>query len=110
MVAAGPYTVRAYDIGAESGGHRPIGQCRIPARAGSDYEWPAQAVAFFDAERRHGHHSGGSIAGMNGVTLRGAGFGLTGRRRSVARQDLRRGAHRTHAGADRQQQFGSMPG
>jgi hemolysin activation/secretion protein len=75
MVAGGPYTVRAYDIGAESGDTGLLGSAEFRHELVQVMNGPLQAVAFFDVERATVNHSAW-IAGMNGVTLRGAGLGL----------------------------------
>jgi hemolysin activation/secretion protein len=75
MVAGGPYTVRAYDIGAESGDTGILGSAEFRHELVQVKGGPLQAVAFFDAERVTVNHTAW-IAGTNGVTLRGAGLGL----------------------------------
>jgi hemolysin activation/secretion protein len=75
MVAGGPYTVRAYDIGAESGDTGILGSAEFRHELVQVKSGPLQAVAFFDAERVTVNHTAW-IAGTNGVTLRGAGVGL----------------------------------
>jgi len=75
MVAGGPYTVRAYDIGAESGDTGILGSAEFRHELVQVKSGPLQAVAFFDAERVTINHTAW-IAGTNGVTLRGAGLGL----------------------------------
>jgi hemolysin activation/secretion protein len=75
MVAGGPYTVRAYDIGAESGDTGILGSAEFRHELVQVKSGPLQAVAFFDAERVTVNHTAW-IAGTNGVTLRGAGLGL----------------------------------
>lgn len=79
MVAGGPYTVRAYDIGALSGDsgvlvnlewRHDLGQFR-------DGQW--QAVAFIDGEHVTINATtwvAGRNAGPNSANLSGAGFGL----------------------------------
>ena len=75
MVAGGPYTVRAYDIGVESGDTGILGSTEFRHELIEVQNGPLQAVTFFDAERVTIDHTAW-IAGTNGVTLCGAGLGL----------------------------------
>jgi len=75
MVAGGPYTVRAYDIGAESGDTGILGSVEFRHQLVQVKNGPLEAVAFFDAERVTVNHTAW-IAGTNAATLRGAGLGL----------------------------------
>ncbi|MGA9025434.1 MAG: ShlB/FhaC/HecB family hemolysin secretion/activation protein [Steroidobacteraceae bacterium] len=75
MVAGGPYTVRAYDMGVESGDTGILGSVEFRHDLGHLVSGQLQAVAFVDGERvnvdRHAF-----VAGENGATLSGAGLGL----------------------------------
>jgi hemolysin activation/secretion protein len=75
MVAGGPYTVRAYDMGIESGdaGILVSGEFRHQLGEVQNGQW--QAVAFLDGERLTVNHTPW-VAAVNGVTLSGTGLGL----------------------------------
>ncbi len=75
MVAGGPYTVRAYDIGVESGDTGILGSAEFRHDLIQIKNGPLQAVAFFDGQRVTINRTAW-IAGVNAVTLRGAGLGL----------------------------------
>lgn len=71
MVAGGPYTVRAYDMGVLSGDEGYLGTVEL--RHNLSPSW--QAVAFYDSEHITVNRSPW-VAGTNGATLTGAGVGL----------------------------------
>ena len=75
MVAGGPYTVRAYDTGIESGDTGILGSAEFRRQLGQTQNGQFQAVAFIDGERVTINHTTW-IAGTNGVTLSGTGLGL----------------------------------
>ncbi len=71
MVAGGPYTVRAYDMGVLSGDEGYLGTVEL--RHNLSRTW--QAIAFWDSE----HvivNTNTWVAGINSATLTGAGLGL----------------------------------
>jgi hemolysin activation/secretion protein len=75
MIAGGPYTVRAYDMGVESGDTGILGSAEFRRDLGQVWKGQWQAVGFVDSEhitidRRPW------IAGENGATLSGAGLGI----------------------------------
>ncbi len=75
MVAGGPYTVRAYDMGVLSGDSGYLGSAEFRHNLGQYWRGQWQMVAFYDSEyvmvnRRPW------VAGANSATLSGAGFGL----------------------------------
>ncbi|BBI99978.1 hypothetical protein FGKAn22_16710 [Ferrigenium kumadai] len=74
MTVGGPYTVRAYDVGAASGdtGYAGSVEWRHDLRAGGG-QW--QAVAFVDSAHVTVNKSPW-VGGANGATLSGAGVGL----------------------------------
>ena len=71
MVAGGPYTVRAYDMGALSGDEGYLGTVEL--RHTLSRFW--QAVAFWDSEHLTVNRNTW-VAGVNSATLTGAGLGL----------------------------------
>lgn len=71
MVAGGPYTVRAYDMGALSGDEGYLGTVEL--RHALSRFW--QAVAFWDSEHLTVNRNTW-VAGVNSATLTGAGLGL----------------------------------
>jgi hemolysin activation/secretion protein len=74
MIAGGPYTVRAYDIGAISGDSGYFGTAEFRHHLGSAAgQW--QTVAFVDSAHVRVNKSPW-VAGANGATLSGAGVGL----------------------------------
>jgi hemolysin activation/secretion protein len=75
MVAGGPYTVRAYDMGVESGDTGILASVEFRHQLGQIQNGQLQAVAFADSERVTINHTIW-IAGTNGVTLSGTGLGL----------------------------------
>jgi hemolysin activation/secretion protein len=75
MVAGGPYTVRAYDMGALSGDTGILGSAEFRHELGVLWNGPLQAVAFADSEHVTINHTVWA-AGPNTVTLSGAGVGL----------------------------------
>jgi hemolysin activation/secretion protein len=75
MVAGGPYTVRAYDMGALSGDRGLLANVEWRHELGQVVEGQLQAVVFFDAERITIDKSPWA-AGSNNATLSGAGIGV----------------------------------
>lgn len=71
MVAGGPYTVRAYDMGVLSGDEGYLGTVEL--RQNLNPSW--QAVAFWDSEHVVVNKNQW-VAGTNSATLTGAGVGL----------------------------------
>ena len=74
MVAGGPYTVRAYDMGSVSGDEGYLGTVEL--RHGLGYlrgQW--QVVAFYDSEHVTVNKTVW-VAGANSATLSGGGVGL----------------------------------
>jgi hemolysin activation/secretion protein len=77
MVAGGPYTVRAYDMGVISGDTGYLGTAEIRHDLGMIWHGRFQAVGFIDTE----HVTVNKyvwVAGTNEATLSGAGVGLDG--------------------------------
>jgi hemolysin activation/secretion protein len=75
MIAGGPYTVRAYDLGVLSGDTGELGTVEFQHALGSAMGGTWQASAFFDSEHiLINHHPW--VAGINSATLSGAGVGL----------------------------------
>jgi hemolysin activation/secretion protein len=75
MVAGGPYTVRAYDTGIESGDTGILASAEFRHQLGQTQNGQLQAVAFIDSERVAVNHTTW-IAGTNDVNLSGTGLGL----------------------------------
>jgi hemolysin activation/secretion protein len=75
MVAGGPYTVRAYDVGALSGDTGVFGSVEFRHDLGLVCRGQLQAVAFVDGERVTINHDVWE-PGVNSATLSGAGVGL----------------------------------
>jgi hemolysin activation/secretion protein len=75
MVAGGPYTVRAYDIGVLSGDSGYQGTAELRHDMGSIWQGQWQAVAFVDSEHVTVNKNTWTT-GVNGATLSGAGIGL----------------------------------
>jgi hemolysin activation/secretion protein len=75
MVAGGPYTVRAYDVGAVSGDEGYLGSAEIRVDLGVVGRGRYQFVSFIEAQHvtvnKHVW-----VAGTNEATLKGAGVGL----------------------------------
>jgi hemolysin activation/secretion protein len=71
MVAGGPYTVRAYDMGVLSGDEGYLGTVEL--RHNLNSYW--QAIAFWDSEHVTVNRNTW-VAGTNSATLTGAGVGL----------------------------------
>jgi hemolysin activation/secretion protein len=73
----GPYTVRAYEVGAVSGdnGYTGTVELRHDLEASGDNRW--QAIAFIDsAHVQINQNVWAGVTGANGVTLSGAGLGI----------------------------------
>lgn len=75
IVAGGPYTVRAYDMGAISGDSGYLGTVEFRHDLGAAWNGQWQAVAFIDSARVTVNEQPWA-AGTNGATLTGAGLGL----------------------------------
>lgn len=74
MVAGGPYTVRAYDMGAVSGDAGYLGTVELRHELGYLHgQW--QAIVFYDSEHVTVNRNTWT-AGANSATLSGAGLGL----------------------------------
>jgi hemolysin activation/secretion protein len=75
MDVGGPYTVRAYDIGAVSGDIGYLGTAELRHELGSSLRGQLQAVAFIDSAQVTINKTAWS-PGANTATLSGAGLGL----------------------------------
>jgi hemolysin activation/secretion protein len=75
MIAGGPYTVRAYDLGVLSGDTGELGTLEFQHDLGTAWQGQWQASAFIDSEHITVNESPW-VAGPNGATLSGAGVGL----------------------------------
>src|SRR5450631_2659716 len=75
MIAGGPHTVRAYDMGTVSGDTGNLETAEIRRDLGSAWQGRWQALAFIDSEQLtiNKHQF---VAGTNSVTLSGVGLGL----------------------------------
>lgn len=75
MIAGGPHTVRAYDMGTISGDTGNLETAEIRRDLGTAWQGRWQALAFIDSEQLtiNKHQF---VAGANSVTLSGAGLGL----------------------------------
>ncbi|WP_158229126.1 ShlB/FhaC/HecB family hemolysin secretion/activation protein [Collimonas sp. PA-H2] len=76
MVAGGPYTVRAYDIGVLSGDTGVFGSVELRHDLGQFASGCWQVLAFVDSEHVRVNKNPW-LPGDNGATLSGAGFGMT---------------------------------
>ena len=75
MIAGGPYTVRAYDIGAVSGDSGYLGTAELRYDLGAALSGKWQAMAFVDSAHVTVNQNTW-VAGTNSATLSGAGVGL----------------------------------
>jgi len=75
MVAGGPYTVRAYDIGVASGDEGVLGSAEIRIDLGAVEQGRVQFVGFIEAQHVTVNKRPWA-AGTNQATLRGTGLGL----------------------------------
>ena len=75
IVAGGPYTVRAYDMGAVSGDSGYVGTAELRHELGQAWQGQWQAVAFIDSAHVTVNKTAWA-AGTNSATLSGAGLGL----------------------------------
>ena len=75
MVAGGPYTVRAYDMGVLSGDSGYLGSAEFRHDLGQYWRGQWQMVAFYDSEHVMVNRVLW-VGGANSATLSGAGFGL----------------------------------
>jgi hemolysin activation/secretion protein len=76
MIAGGPYTVRAYDLGAVSGDVGEQGTVEYQHDLGTAWQGQWQASAFIDSEHVTVNATPW-VAGPNAATLSGAGVGLS---------------------------------
>lgn len=75
MTAGGPYTVRAYDMGAVSGDTGYLGTIEFRHNLGTAWQGQWQAVAFVDSAHVTVNKNTW-VAGTNSATLSGVGVGL----------------------------------
>ena len=75
MIAGGPYSVRAYDIGAVSGDLGAFGSIEFRHDLGAAFRSQWQAIAFFDSAYVKLNESAWA-AGTNHANLNGAGVGI----------------------------------
>ncbi len=75
MPAGGPYTVRAYDMGAISGDSGYVGSAEFRHNLGTAWHGQLQAVVFVDSAHVTVNKNVW-VAGTNSATLSGAGIGL----------------------------------
>jgi hemolysin activation/secretion protein len=75
MIAGGPYTVRAYDLGVLSGDTGELGTAEFQHTLGAAFGGTWQAAAFFDSEHIVVNKSPW-VSGTNAATLSGVGLGL----------------------------------
>ncbi len=75
MVAGGPYTVRAYDMGVVSGDSGYLGTAELRHDMGSIWQGQWQMIAFVDSEHVAVNKTPWA-AGTNAATLLGAGAGF----------------------------------
>jgi hemolysin activation/secretion protein len=75
MIAGGPFSVRAYDIGAIAGDTGYVGTAELRRDLGSAWNGQWQAVAFVDSAKVTINRTAW-VAGTNSATLSGAGIGL----------------------------------
>jgi hemolysin activation/secretion protein len=75
MIAGGPYTVRAYDLGVLSGDTGELGTAEFQHTLGAAWGGTWQVTAYFDSEHIVVNHNPW-VAGVNSATLSGAGLGL----------------------------------
>jgi hemolysin activation/secretion protein len=75
MIAGGPHTVRAYDMGTVSGDTGNLETTEIRRDLGTAWQGRWQALAFIDSEQLtiNKHQF---VAGSNSLTLSGVGLGL----------------------------------
>ncbi len=78
MVAGGPYTVRAYDMGVVSGDSGVLGNVELRHNLGQHWDGQMQAIVFIDDEHVTVNKSTWATGANepNGATLSGAGVGL----------------------------------
>lgn len=75
MIVGGPYTVRAYDMGAVAGDTGYLGTAELRHDLGSAWNGQWQAVAFVDSAKVTVNKTAWA-PGTNSATLSGAGVGL----------------------------------
>jgi hemolysin activation/secretion protein len=75
MIAGGPYTVRAYDLGVLSGDTGELGTAEFQHTLGAAWGGTWQVTAYFDSEHIVVNKNPW-VAGVNSATLSGAGLGL----------------------------------
>ena len=76
MLAGGPYSVRAYDMGVLSGDSGYLGTLELRHQMGMLWNGQWQAIAFADSEHLTINANPGKVIGVNSATLSGAGLGL----------------------------------
>jgi hemolysin activation/secretion protein len=76
MIAGGPYTVRAYELGAVAGDTGHVGTVEFRHALGAAWRSQWQAVAFFDSAHVTINQTAWS-RGMNSASLHGVGLGLS---------------------------------
>ena len=75
MIAGGPYTLRGYDLGVESGDNGVLASVEIRHEIAELLSGPLEAVAFLDSQHVTLNHRAWSI-GSNSATASGTGLGL----------------------------------
>jgi filamentous hemagglutinin family protein len=75
MIAGGPYTVRGYDLGVESGDNGVLASVEIRHEVAELLSGPLEAVAFLDSQHVTLNRRTWSI-GSNSATASGTGLGL----------------------------------
>jgi Haemolysin secretion/activation protein ShlB/FhaC/HecB len=75
MIAGGPYTVRGYDLGVESGDNGVLASVEIRHEIAELLSGPLEAVAFLDSEHVTLNRKTWSI-GSNNATASGTGLGF----------------------------------
>jgi len=78
MIAGGPYSVRAYDMGVLSGNEGVLGTLELRHEMGSVMNGALQAVAFVDSENITINRSlwAGAASNNNTATMSGVGVGM----------------------------------
>lgn len=76
MIAGGPYSVRAYDMGVLSGDSGYLGTLELRHQMGVLWNGQCQTMAFVDSEHLTINTNSGKVIGANSATLSGAGLGL----------------------------------
>lgn len=76
MIAGGPYSVRAYEMGVLSGDSGYLGTLELRHEMGALWNGQWQSMVFVDSEHLTINTNPGKIIGVNNATLSGAGLGL----------------------------------